>query len=341
VVGAITPWNFPALCAVWKFAPALAAGNTVVLKPSELAASSALRLAELALEAGLPEGVLNVVPGLGSTAGAALAGHPDVDMVSFTGSTVTGRKVMELCGRSNGKPVLLECGGKSPQVVFGDVEDLDAVAEATVYGVLWNQGQVCGAFTRLLVHEDIKESLLEKIISRARQYRPGDPLSEETIFGPLASAAQRNRVKSYIEQGVKAGANPALLGEIRESGGCFVSPTIFDRVDDTMSIVREEIFGPVLCVQSFRTEEEAISSSNSTEYGLETAVWTRDIGRAKRMARALKFGQVTIRTSGKEGASSGCMLSHEPQKASGFGSELGLRGLQSYSNLKVISFSGA
>jgi len=148
-------------------------------------------------------------------------------------------------------------------------------------------------------------------------------------------------VKSYIELGIEAGANPALLGDIQESGGCFVSPTIFDRVNDTMSIVREEIFGPVLCVQSFRTEEEAISSSNSTEYGLETAVWTRDMGRAKRMARALKVGQVTIRTSGKEGPSSGCMLSHEPQKASGFGSELGLRGLQSYSTLKLVSFSGA
>ena len=341
VVGAITPWNYPVVCAVLKFGPALAAGNTVVLKPSELSPSSALKLAELALQAGIPEGVLNVVPGLGSTVGVALALHPDVDLISFTGSTATGRKIMEMSGRSNGKPLVLECGGKSPQVVFDDVDDLDQVANAAAQALLVNQGQVCSAFTRLIVHEAIKDALLDKIVNLAQQCRWGDPLDESTTFGPLASPAQRSRVKSYIEQGLQDGARVVLRGRIQETGGCYVSPTIFDRVDATMSILREEIFGPVLCVQSFNTENEAIALANATEYGLAATVWTRDLGRGRRMAHAIRAGGVLVRTSGKESPGSGCVLSHEPQKASGFGSERGLRGLQSYSTLKVIHFSGA
>jgi len=341
VVGAITPWNFPIVNAVIKIAPALAAGNAVVLKPSELSPSSALKLAELALEAGVPEGVFNVVPGLGSTVGMALAQHPDVDLLSFTGSTVTGRKLLELSGRSNGKPVLLECGGKSPQVVFDDVSDLDRVADATVESVVWNQGQVCSARTRLLVHAKVKDALLEKIIRRARQYEPGDPLDEATSFGPLASPAQRDRVKGYIEQGINAGAEAVLRGAIQETRGCYVAPTIFDRVASHMSIVREEIFGPVLCVQCFETEEEAIALANATDYGLAATVWTQEIGRGRRLAHAIKAGDIQIRTSREEGPASGLALSHEPQKASGFGAEIGLKGLQSYSTLKSISFRGA
>lgn len=341
VVGAITPWNFPLANAVIKLAPALAAGNTIILKPSELSSSSALKLAELALEAGLPEGVFNVVLGLGATVGAALALHPDIDLLSFTGSTATGRKIMELAARSNGKPMLLECGGKSPQIVFGDVDNLDRVADAVVQSFLWNQGQVCSAHTRLLAHERIKDALLEKVVNRASCRTPGDPLDEKTTFGPLASPAQRDRVKSYVAQGIKAGAEAVLKGAIRDSGGCYVSPTVFDRVDSTMSIVREEIFGPVLCVQQFKTEEEAVALANGTDYGLAATIWTRDMARGRRMAHAIRAGGISVRTSGEEDPALGCVLGREPQKASGFGAEIGLKGLEAYSTLKSISMSGA
>ena len=341
VIGAITAWNFPLVNAVVKCAPALAAGNSVVLKPSEMAAGSALMFARLAVEAGVPEGVLNVVPGLGSTVGIALAEHSDVDLLSFTGSTITGRKVMELAARSNGKPVILECGGKSPQIVFDDVDDMDLIAEMTTRGAFWNQGQVCSAHTRLIVHERIKDRLMERILELARAYQIGDPWDEETSYGPLASPGHRDRVKAYVEQGIEMGAEAVLRGEIWETGGCYVLPTIFDRVDHTMPILREEIFGPVLCVQSFRTEAEAIRMANSTEYGLEATVWTRDMGRGRRLARELKAGTVFVRTSGEEEPESGSVLSSEPQRRSGFGAELGLGGLQAYSTLKLVSFSGA
>lgn len=340
VVAAITPWNFPLVNAAIKVAPALAAGNSVVLKPSELSPSSAFRFAELALEAGLPEGVLNVVPGLGQTVGAALALHPDVDLLTFTGSTLTGRRIMELSGRSNGKPLLLECGGKCPQVIFSDVDNLDRVADTVVQSAFWNQGQVCSARTRVLVQGQIKDPLLEKIVERASRYRPANPLEDTTDFGSLASPAQRHRVKGFVEQGLQAGAEAVLRGTFQERGGCFVSPTIFDRVNGSMSVVREEIFGPVLCVQAFRTEEEAIALANATEYGLAATVWTRDFARGRRLAHAIRAGGVSIRTSGEESGATGCILGHEPQKASGFGSEFGLRGLEACSTLKSVSFAG-
>jgi acyl-CoA reductase-like NAD-dependent aldehyde dehydrogenase len=339
VVAAITPWNFPLVNAVIKCGAALAAGNSVVLKPSELSPSSALRLAELALEAGLPEGVLNVVPGLGATAGTALGLHPDVDLLSFTGSTSIGRKILELSGRSNGKPVMLECGGKSPHVVFDDASDLGAVAVAAAQGILANQGQVCSAHTRLIVHKDIKDELLERVIDCVRQHEPGDPLDETTTFGPLASPAQRDRVRRYIDQGLAAGARAVLRGTVQTENGCYVSPTIFDGVDMHMAIAREEIFGPVLCVQSFSNEAEAIALANGTDYGLVATVWTRDLGRSRRLSRAIRAGIVIVRASGDEAQDSGCTLGFEPMKASGFGVEFGLRGLESYSTLKSVSFT--
>ncbi len=341
VVGAITPWNFPVGNAIYKVGPALAAGNTVVLKPSEVAPSSALKVAELAVRAGVPEGVLNVVPGLGGAAGEALALHPDVDFVSFTGSTRIGRRIMELSGRANAKPLMLECGGKSPHVVFSDVDDLDYVASAIVQSLLKNTGQVCSAHTRLIVQQDLKDVLLDKIVAGAGAYQPGDPLDEETVLGPLASPTQRDRVKAYIDQGLKAGARAVLRGTVQESGGCFVTATIFDQVDNTMSIVRDEIFGPILCVQPFVDEEEAIALANSTDYGLGATVWTRDMGRGKRMANAISAAAVLIRTSGPEEPLYHWLLGYEPQKASGFGTELALKGLASYSTLKLVSFMGA
>jgi acyl-CoA reductase-like NAD-dependent aldehyde dehydrogenase len=342
VVGAICPWNFPSLNAVIKIAPALAAGNTLVLKPSELSPSSALRIAELALEAGVPDGVLNVVPGVGKTVGEALALHDDIDLISFTGSTTTGRRIMECSGLSTGKPVLLECGGKSPTVVFEDVGDLDAVAAGALQTVLWNTGQVCVAHSRLIAHEAVADPLLEKVVGVAGACLPGDPLDEQTEFGPLASPAQRDRVKGYVQQGLNDGAEAVLKGEIQETGGCYVHPTVFDRVDESMSIVRQEIFGPVLCIQRFRTEEEAVALANGTEYGLSATVWTRDLGRGRRLAHAIRAGHVTVRTSGPEDTPADWIaLSYEPQKASGFGSEHGLRGLQSYSTLKLVMLNGS
>ena len=296
VVGAIVPWNFPLLMASWKLGPALAAGNSVVLKPSEKSPLTAIRVAELASEAGLPEGVLNVLPGFGQTAGKALALHMDVDCIAFTGSTATGRLMLQYAGQSNLKRVWLECGGKSPNIIMADCSDLDRAARAAAFAIFFNQGEMCSAGSRLIVQESVHDQVLEKIAAIARTMQPGDPLDPKTTLGAIVDANQLNTVLRYIESGKSEGARVALGGNrARESsGGFYVEPTVFDAVTPQMKIAREEIFGPVLATLTFKTVEEALGIANDVIYGLVAAVWTRDITTAHRVARALRAGTVYV-----------------------------------------------
>jgi len=296
VVGAVVPWNFPMLMAAWKLGPILAAGNSVVLKPSEKSPLTALRLAELAVEAGLPPGVFNVVPGFGHTAGKALALHMDVDGIGFTGSTATGKLVMGYAAQSNLKRVSLECGGKSPNIVMADYRDVERAARAAAYAIFFNQGEMCSAGSRLVVHESIKDAVLEQVAKVGRELVPGDPLDAATKLGAIVDAQQLQRVLGYIDIGRQDGARVALGGAQarRDSGGCYVEPTVFDDVRPTMRIAREEIFGPVLATITFRDEAEAIAIANDTSYGLAAAVWTRDLNTAHRMARAIRAGVVYV-----------------------------------------------
>jgi acyl-CoA reductase-like NAD-dependent aldehyde dehydrogenase len=296
VVGAIVPWNFPMIMAAWKLGPILAAGNSVVLKPSEKSPLTALRMAELAVEAGLPPGAFNVVPGFGHTAGKALAQHKDVDGIGFTGSTATGKLIMGYAAQSNLKRVSLECGGKSPNIVMGDYRDVQRAARAAAYAIFFNQGEMCSAGSRLLVHESLKDALLEEVASVARELTPGDPLDPATKLGAIVDAQQMQRVLGYIDAGRQDGARLTLGGsQVRaDTGGCYVQPTVFDGVRTSMRIAREEIFGPVLATITFREEAEAIAIANDTSYGLAAAVWTNDLNTAHRMARAIRAGMVYV-----------------------------------------------
>ena len=332
VVGAIVPWNFPLSLAAWKVAPALACGNAVVLKPAEQTPLTALLLGELALEAGFPPGVLNVVPGHGSVTGQALVEHPDVDKIAFTGSVETGKRVMRTAADTL-KKVSLELGGKSPNVVFADA-DLEAAVRGATTGIFYGKGEVCAAGSRLYVERSVKDDFMEKLKERTAKMRPGDPKSPKTRLGPLVSKEQRERVLSYIEAGKEEGARLVAGGEPAsvDGRGYFVEATVFDDVDIDMKIAREEIFGPVLSVLDFEDVDDAIRQANETIYGLAAGVWTRDVGKAHRFAREVQAGTVWVNTYNRYDSAS----PFGGYKQSGFGRDLGRHALEQYTQTKSV-----
>ena len=333
VVGAVVPWNYPLLMPTWKLAPALAAGNSVVLKPAEQSPLVSLRLAELAAEAGLPKGVLSVVPGLGETAGQAIGRHMDVDKVGFTGSSEVGKMFMVYAGQSNMKQISLECGGKSPNIFMADTPTLDLAADLAAEAIFNNAGEVCNAGSRMLVHESLQDELLYRVEKAAAKWAPGDPFDPEVHMGALVDDVQLERVLGYLRRGREEGATLRLGGSqvMGDSGGYYVEPTIFTGVDNQMTIAREEIFGPVLSVLSFSSDHEALRIANDTQYGLSAAVWTRDINKAHRIARALRSGTVFVNNYAYGDNS----LPFGGYKQSGFGRDKSLHALDGYTQLKM------
>lgn len=335
VVGMITAWNYPMLLAAWKVAPALATGCSMVIKPSELTPLTTLKLAEYCLEAGVPDGVVNVVTGYGATAGDALARHPDVDKIAFTGSVRTARALLKASGESNLKRLSLELGGKSPNIIFPDA-DLDRAAHSAFWGIYANKGEVCSAGSRVLAHEKIYDRFVHELAERARAMKVGNPLDPESEMGAQVSRAQFERVMAYIDSGKEQGARLVCGGERDTDGdkarGYYLKPTIFADVKPDMKIAQEEIFGPVLAAIKFSDAAEAAQIANSTIYGLVSAVWTRDIGVAHRLAREIKAGSVWINDYN-------CFDSASPfggYKQSGFGREMGPHAIESYTQIKSV-----
>ncbi|MGR5132473.1 aldehyde dehydrogenase [Vibrio alfacsensis] len=332
VVAAIVPWNFPTVMAAWKIGPALATGNSVIIKPSEKSPLTAILLAELASQAGIPDGVLQVLPGFGHEAGQALALHNDVDCITFTGSTAVGKKLLSFAGESNLKRAFMECGGKSPHIIHHDVKDIEKAAATAATAICYNQGEVCTAGSRLLVHSSIKDQFIELLVKYMDKWQPSDPLNGSSRVGAIVDKAQFDRVLSYIEIGKQEGATLRFGGQpaLEETGGYFIQPAVFTGVTPDMRIFREEIFGSVLCVTTFDTIEEAIELANDSDYGLAAGVWTADISTAVKCSRALRAGTVFV--NNWDGGD--MTMPFGGYKQSGNGRDKSLHALDKYTEIK-------
>lgn len=341
VVAAIVPWNFPTYNCILKLAPALAAGNSVVLKPSEFSSQSAMMLARLAHEAGLPEGVLNIVPGCGHIVGRALAEHMDVDMVTFTGSSAVGKLIMQYAGASNMKVVGAECGGKSPQIIFDDGIDADRIAHYVARTIVTNQGQVCSFGSRILVQDSLQAALVEKISGYLGQIVPGDPQLPSTTYGPLVSAGQFAKVTDFVDQAQAQGARLAHGGRrlLEETGGYFIEPTIVTNAAADSPIVQEEVFGPVVTVLPFADMEEAIRLANGTRYGLAAYIWSTRAATGFQMANALRTSVTVVNADAVASTGPGFAFSGEPAGLSGVGVEGGIAGMEAYQRRQTIWFN--
>lgn len=332
VVAAVVPWNFPLLMAAWKIGPALAAGNSLILKPAEQSPLTALKLAELAAQAGIPDGVFNVLPGLGPTAGKALGMHPDVDCIAFTGSGEVGKLFLQYAGQSNMKRIWLECGGKTPYIIMNDCQDLEVATQTAANAIFFNQGEVCVAGSRLIVESGVKDAVIDAVVRLSRQRLPGNPLDPSTKMGAIVDQNQHQKILAYIGIGQQEGAKLMSGGRAAHSdtGGFYVEATVFDGVRNDMRIAQEEIFGPVLSVITVDSEEEAVRLANQTQYGLAASIWTSNLGRAHRMARGIRAGSVWVNNFD----AGDITMPFGGMKQSGNGRDRSLHAIDKYTDLK-------